>query len=139
MTERERFLEALLFGKPDRVPFHPGGPRQSTLRVWHEQGLPQEGNWFTHLLDAIGVQPEQSQPHVDPGVSFKMIPTFEEKVLEHRDGHYIVQDWMGAITEISDEFDYTYIRCCQGLRHAQVAPLPGAEPPGLRGEDQVAL
>jgi uroporphyrinogen decarboxylase len=30
--------------------------------------------------------------------------------LEHRDGHYIVQDWMGAITEISDEYDYTYIR-----------------------------
>jgi uroporphyrinogen decarboxylase len=44
------------------------------------------------------------------GVSFIMIPTFEEKVLEHREGHYIVQDWMGAITEISDEFDYTYIR-----------------------------
>ena len=39
-----------------------------------------------------------------------MIPTFEEKVLEHRDGHYVVQDWMGAITEISDEYDYTYIR-----------------------------
>jgi hypothetical protein len=43
-------------------------------------------------------------------VSFQMIPTFAEKVLEHKDGHYIVQDWMGAITEISDEFDYTYIR-----------------------------
>jgi len=31
-------------------------------------------------------------------------------VLEHRDGHYIVRDWMGAITEIADCFDYTYIR-----------------------------
>jgi uroporphyrinogen decarboxylase len=39
-----------------------------------------------------------------------MIPTFEEKVLEHKNGHYIVQDWMGAITEISDQYDYTYIR-----------------------------
>jgi uroporphyrinogen decarboxylase len=39
-----------------------------------------------------------------------MLPTFEEKVLEHKDGHYIVQDWMGAITEISDQYDYTYIR-----------------------------
>jgi uroporphyrinogen decarboxylase len=47
-------------------------------------------------------------PNLD-GV-FKMMPMFEEKVLEHRDGHYIVQDWMGAITEISDEYDYTYIR-----------------------------
>jgi uroporphyrinogen decarboxylase len=39
-----------------------------------------------------------------------MVPTFEEKVLAHRDGHLIVQDWMGAITEISDAYDYTYIR-----------------------------
>jgi uroporphyrinogen decarboxylase len=39
-----------------------------------------------------------------------MIPTFEEKVLAHKDGHYIVQDWMGATTEISDDYDYTYIR-----------------------------
>jgi uroporphyrinogen decarboxylase len=39
-----------------------------------------------------------------------MNPKFEEKVLEHKDGHYIVQDWMGAVTEISDEYDYTYIR-----------------------------
>ena len=39
-----------------------------------------------------------------------MMPTFEERVLTHRDGHYIVQDWMGAITEISDAYDYTYIR-----------------------------
>jgi len=36
-----------------------------------------------------------------------MIPEFEEKVLEHRDGAYVVQDWMGAIVEISDTYDYT--------------------------------
>jgi len=46
-------------------------------------------------------------------VSFRMMPEFEEKVLEHRDGHYVVQDWMGAITEISDEYDYTYIRAAK--------------------------
>ncbi len=39
-----------------------------------------------------------------------MIPAFAEKVLQHKDGHYIVQDWMGNIVEISDEYDYTYIR-----------------------------
>jgi len=39
-----------------------------------------------------------------------MNPTFEEKVLAHKDGHYIVQDWMGNVTEISDEYDFTYIR-----------------------------
>jgi uroporphyrinogen decarboxylase len=39
-----------------------------------------------------------------------MIPTFKEEILEHKDGHYIVRDWMGAITEISDQYDTTYIR-----------------------------
>ena len=44
------------------------------------------------------------------GVDFRMIPQFEEKVLEHRDGHYICQDWKGNICEISDRYDVTYLR-----------------------------
>jgi uroporphyrinogen decarboxylase len=46
-------------------------------------------------------------------------------VLEHRDGHYIVQDWMGAITEISDQFDYTYIRSAKDFvtRHWHSFPV----------------
>jgi uroporphyrinogen decarboxylase len=60
--------------------------------------------------EILGIPKEESRPQPAIGVSFQMIPIFEEKVLEHKDGHYIVRDWMGAITEISDEFDYTYIR-----------------------------
>jgi uroporphyrinogen decarboxylase len=63
-----------------------------------------------HLLELLDIEMDRPPPQVSLDVSFKMIPTFEEKVLEHRDGHYVVQDWMGAITEISDEYDYTYIR-----------------------------
>ena len=110
MTERERYQAALLFGKPDRVPFGPGGPRESTLEAWHRQGLPEGRNYMEVLFEMLGIQQEPAGPRTHPGVSFTMIPTFEEKVLEHKDGHYIVQDWMGAITEISDKFDYTYIR-----------------------------
>lgn len=110
MTSRERFRETLLFGKPDKVPFQPGGPRESTLAMWHKQGLPQGVNYYNFLLKVLGIEKEKENPRVNLGVSFKMIPTFEEKVLEHKDGHYIVQDWMGAITEISDKYDYTYIR-----------------------------
>ncbi len=113
MTARERFLQTLLFGKPDRVPFTPGGPRESTLAAWHEQGLPPHRNYMDVLREILGIEPETSQPQVGVGVSFIMIPIFEEKVLEHRDGHYIVQDWMGAITEISDRYDYTYIRAAK--------------------------
>ncbi len=110
MTSRERFRKTLLFGKPDKVPFQPGGPRESTLAMWHKQGLPEGVNYYEFLLRILGMEKEERKPKVDLGVSFSMIPTFEEKVLEHKDGHYIVQDWMGAITEISDRYDYTYIR-----------------------------
>jgi hypothetical protein len=44
------------------------------------------------------------------GVDFRLIPQFEEKVLERRGGHLIVQDWKGNICEISDQFDVTYLR-----------------------------
>jgi uroporphyrinogen decarboxylase len=57
-------------------------------------------------MELLGIEQEETQPRVSLDVSFKMIPTFEEKVLEHKNGHYVVQDWMGAITEISDEYDW---------------------------------
>ncbi len=110
MNFRERYLETLLFGTPDKVPLHPGGPRESTLRAWHRQGLPEGVNYYDYLLEVLGIDMERPKGRISLGVSFRMIPTFEEKVLAHKGGHYIVQDWMGAITEISDEYDYTYIR-----------------------------
>ena len=109
MTFREQYLKALLFENPERVPLLPGEPRESTLRVWHSQGLPDGADYFQAMLTELGLPPI-TQEFCTVAAPFKMIPTFEEKVLEHRDGHYLVQDWMGAITEISDTYDYTYIR-----------------------------
>jgi uroporphyrinogen decarboxylase len=112
MTPRERFLETVLFGKPDKIPFSPGGPRESTLAKWHEQGLPKDKNYMSAVYESIGLKPDPpvKGPVYGISVNFQMMPKFEEKVLEHKDGHYVVQDWMGAITEISDKYDYTYIR-----------------------------
>ncbi|MBU2495044.1 MAG: hypothetical protein KJ935_00855 [Candidatus Omnitrophica bacterium] len=110
MNERERFIEALLFGKPDKVPFMPGGPRESTLKRWHQEGLPPGCDWYAFLLKELGITKETGQTPISLDVSFKMMPEFEEKVLEHKDGHYLVRDWMGAVVEISDRFDYTYLR-----------------------------
>lgn len=110
MTPRERYLATLTFGTPDRVPFAPGGPRRSTLKRWYSEGLPQDRPWLDALKEEIGIPLSAEREEVQPGVAFRMMPEFEEKVLEHKNGHYIVQDWMGNITEISDEFDYTYIR-----------------------------
>jgi uroporphyrinogen decarboxylase len=120
MTPRERFIETLLFGTPDRVPFLPGEPRESTLQAWREQGLPPDCRYLDEIYGRInrlraekGLPPGDfvaRRPSAELGVSFQMIPMFEEKVLEHKDGHYVVRDWMGAITEISDRYDYTYLR-----------------------------
>lgn len=110
MNPRDRLLQTLLFGRPDRVPLTPGGPRESTLRAWHEQGLPADTHYLDALAAILKVPGEAFHTSLGYGVDTRMIPQFEEKVLEHKDGHYIVQDWMGAITEISDEFDVTYIR-----------------------------
>ena len=110
MTPRQRYRETLLFGNPDKIPFEPGRPRETTLARWHEEGLPEGVNYYDHILGLLGIEKEETQAQVDLRVSFQMMPKFEEKVLEHKDGHYVVQDWMGAITEISDEYDYTYLR-----------------------------
>lgn len=124
MTDRERFLEALLFGRPDKVPFTPGWPRESTLKAWCEQGLPQadstpsassgqagspRADWQRAMLEEIGVEhPPASGPSV--WIRHAMIPEFEEKVLEEREDSLIVQDWKGNVCEISKKYDVSYLR-----------------------------
>ena len=110
MTPRERFVKTLLFERPDRVPFSPGGPRESTLKAWRQQGLQEGADWFRALLAELGITPEAVRPQPTLWLSFRMIPEFEERVIEHRDGKLLVQDWMGAIVEIADNFDVTYLR-----------------------------
>jgi len=111
MNERDCFKTTLLFGKPDRIPLMPGEPRESTLARWHQEGLLEGKDYYEALTELIGIH-DKKVPHqeIELGVSFKMIPQFEEKVIEHRDGHFIVQDWMGALVEISDQYDFTYLR-----------------------------
>ena len=53
MTSRERRLASLRFEKPDKVTFEPGGARESTLKAWRQQGLPEGVNYRTHLLEVL--------------------------------------------------------------------------------------
>jgi len=110
MTPRRRYIETLTFGTPDRIPFAPGGPRESTLKAWRTQGLPDGAAWHDCLLDTLGIEPQPTQKPIRLGIDFRMIPQFEEKVLEHSGGHYVVQDWKGNVCEISDAFDVSYLR-----------------------------
>lgn len=111
MTPRERYINALTFSATDKIPLHPGYPRKSTLERWHNEGLDPNVSYTEYIYDRLGIIPDSEYGSGEGFfVNFRMIPIFEEKVLEHKNGHYIIQDWMGAITEISDQYDYTYIR-----------------------------
>jgi uroporphyrinogen-III decarboxylase len=111
MTPREQYLETVLFGQPDRIPFRPGGGRKATRERWASEGMDVKKGPMQCVSETLGLEiPEPKQPQVDVGINFKMDPMFEEKVLERKDGHLIVQDWKGNICEISDEFDVTYLR-----------------------------
>jgi len=110
MKDRERYVRTVLFQQPDRIPFFPGRPRRSTLEAWHKQGLPEDSEWFSYLTKTLGVDQEWIYAEVNPGVDFRMIPQFEEQVIERKEGSLVVQDWKGNICEISDEFDVEYLR-----------------------------
>ncbi len=110
MNARQRYIESLTFGRPDKIPFEPGSGRESTRARWHREGLPPGRDPLEYLAETLEIEVPQSEQTVDPKISFRMIPEFEEQVLEKREGHLIVQDWSGGIVEISDQYDLTYLR-----------------------------
>lgn len=111
MTPRERFLQTLLYGSPDRIPLQPGGGRESTLRNWHRQGLPEDVvNVEEYAYRCVGGTLEWPSPVETFPVNERMIPMFEEKVLEQKTDSRIVQDWKGNICEISNDYTVEYLR-----------------------------
>ncbi len=113
MNPRERYIETLRFWAPDRVPFHPGNGRISTRQAWHQQGLPEdippEKIAEYAYRQAGGTHPWPAEGKDFP-VSERMIPMFEEKILEERETSRIVQDWKGNVCEISNRFPVEYLR-----------------------------
>ena len=111
MNARERWLETLLFGQADRCPLQPGGGRESTLARWHSEGLPEDVRDVAEYAYRM-VGGTQDWPVAGEGfyVSERMIPEFEEKVLEERERTLIVQDWKGNICEISNAYSVEYLR-----------------------------
>jgi uroporphyrinogen decarboxylase len=113
MNERKRQLEALLFGKPDRIPLTPGGGRKSTRETWRKQGLPdtvKDGDIIEYAYRQAGGKMDWPKGGKGFSVNERMIPQFEEKVIERKENSQIVQDWKGNICEIGNEFTVDYLR-----------------------------
>lgn len=110
MKIRERYIATVLGEKVDKVPFFPGRARKSTIENWNKQGLPKDEEWFSYVTKILGIETEWLFAEINPGINFRMIPTFEEKVIEEKETSQIVQDWKGNICEISKNFDVTFLR-----------------------------
>ncbi|MGV7222813.1 MAG: uroporphyrinogen decarboxylase family protein [Nitrospinales bacterium] len=114
MNERQRYLETLTFGNPDRIPFSPGGGRESTFNRWHKEGLPEDikdsGIANIYAYEKAGGKLKLSTAGPGFFIRESMIPEFEEKVIEKKQTSQIVQDWKGNICEISNEFNTRYLR-----------------------------
>ncbi len=113
MNPRERYIETLRFGAPDRIPFHPGNGRISTRQAWHQQGLPEDippEKIAEYAYRQAGGRHPWPAEGKDFPVSERMIPMFEEKILEERETSRIVQDWKGNICEISNHYPVEYLR-----------------------------
>ena len=113
MNQRERFIATLQFEQPDRIPFVPGDGRQSTLAAWHKQGLPEDvEDYHAYARQVLGLPKEvvSCESRIEIGVDFRLMPRFEEKVLEDRGRTWVVQDWKGNVCEISKEYDVNYLR-----------------------------
>lgn len=111
MNARQRMLQTQLFDHPDRIPLAPGGGRESTLRNWHHQGLPTEvRDYNEHAYRLVGGALEWPAPGPAFAVNERMVPEFEEKVIEELPDSRIVQDWKGNVCEIGKQYTVAYLR-----------------------------
>ena len=112
MNDRERYIKNLLFEKTDRIPLVPGGGRESTRDNWLKQGLPpdQVQQYNEYAYRQVGGKLPWPTGGSGFSVDFRMIPQFEEKILEEKDNSRIVQDWKGNICEIDKRFTVEYLR-----------------------------
>lgn len=94
MTHRERFLETVTFGKPDRAPDHELGLWGQTIDRWLAEGMPEEvvsANWFEGV-DYFGMDKRQFL-----NVNLGMIPHFESEVIEETDRYIVMRDGQGIL------------------------------------------
>ena len=87
MTERERYLETIRFGRPDRIPYRFGSPREATLSAWHYQGLKPDIN----SDEATGIDRWKGVP-----IDLLPLPRFDQVTLEEDGNKKIWIDELGA-------------------------------------------
>ena len=96
MTERERFIQTLTFGKPDRAFYFFGKPRKSTLDAWYLQGLPRMSDAGDYGAPRNFYEFSE-QDRLDWGLPINVgpLPAFEVRILEENEHGRIWTDGNG--------------------------------------------
>jgi hypothetical protein len=72
MNSRERFLDTMRYGRPDRIPYFEEGIRKEVLKAWRRQGLPRDTDVFRMFhYDRC----EEMELDVDPHPAISRWPT----------------------------------------------------------------
>ena len=96
MNDRERFDATMHYQPRDRAPIMDFGFWSETLVLWQEQGLP-AGVDKTNSDQFFGMDVGIDSPAAKPDIGVKLMPTFEEKVVEDRGEHEVYQKKDGVL------------------------------------------
>lgn len=80
-------METIRFGRPDRIPYRFGSPREATLSAWHYQGLKPDIN----SDEATGIDRWEGVP-----IDLLPLPRFDQVTLEEDGNKKIWIDELGA-------------------------------------------
>jgi len=100
MNSRERFLETMRYGAPDRVPYLEEGLREGVLDLWRKQGLPRDKD-FSQIFSFD--KREEIEPDLDPRPDFSRWPTSRSDLnlfrrrLDPTDPKRLPTDWAARV------------------------------------------
>ena len=91
MNSRERFLETVKFGRPDRALFWPQWTFKETRDRWISEGMPAD----VHFNSFFGFDRIEKAP-----LKFGLCPPFEEEVIEETSEWALVRDSTRALKKV---------------------------------------
>jgi uroporphyrinogen decarboxylase len=97
---RERFRQTMAFEKAEVIPNFEFGYWARTLKVWHEQGLPEFVVDEASAYDYFGIEPWAML-----NVTSNPLPLFERTVFEETDENETYRDELGCIARINKHGD----------------------------------
>jgi hypothetical protein len=95
MNDRERFNATMHYQPRDRAPIMDFGFWDETFVLWQDQGLPKHVD-CSNSDDFLGMDCGLDRALAAVGVSVGLAPSFEEKVLEDRGHHEVIQQADGV-------------------------------------------